>query len=86
MLQTAPTTGIPMCQIAAADYEPPMSALGYEQKSQSAPRDGEFGAESRLPSYHVDFSTDFDCSAPESRRGTSSRYSSARDPLQTFHE
>ena len=39
-----------------------MSPCGYEQKSQSALRDGEFGA--------------------ESRRGTSSRLSSARDPKQ----
>jgi hypothetical protein len=54
------------------------SVHGYKQLSQSALRDGELGAESRRPSCHVGFSTFFVGSAPESRRGTSSRFSSAR--------
>ncbi len=45
--------------------------------------DGELGAESGRQSRNVGFSTDFVGYAPESRRGTSSRFSSARDPLRT---
>ena len=61
------------------------AAYGYKQLFQSALCDGELGAESRRPSCHVGFSTDFDCSAPESRRGPGSRFSSARDPERKSH-
>ena len=60
-----------------------MAAFGYKQRSQGALSDGELGAESGPPGRDVGFSTDFVGSAPESRRGTSSRFSSARDPEQT---
>jgi hypothetical protein len=57
-----------------------MSPFGYKQLSRSALRDGELGAESGPPGRDVGFSTDFVGSTPESRRGTGSRFSSARDP------
>ena len=47
-------------------------------------RDGKLGAESGRQSRNVGYSTDFVRSAPESRRGTSSRLSSARDPTRKF--
>ncbi len=76
----APVTGIAMCQIAVAIEEQRESAYGYTWLSRGGLRDGEFGAVSRPPGHDVGFSTDFVGSAPESRRGTGSRFSSARDP------
>jgi len=57
-----------------------MSPYGYKQVYQSVFRDGELGTESGRPGRDVGLSTDFVGSAPESRRSTSNRFSSARDP------
>jgi hypothetical protein len=56
------------------------SGIGYKRLSRSALRDGELGAESGPPGRDVGFSTNFVGYAPESRRATGSRFSSARDP------
>jgi hypothetical protein len=50
---------------------------------QAHDRDGLLCPQHRKFGRDVGFSTDFVCSAPESRRGTSSRFSSARDPQPT---
>jgi hypothetical protein len=83
MLWTAPTTGIAMCQNALLSQRQQMSYFGYNSPSGGACQVVCFALSSGSLGANVSFLTDFVGSTSESRRGTSSRFSSARDPKET---
>ena len=67
VLWTAPTTGIAICQRATWFYEPPMSPLGYKQKSGPCRRYVCFASNSRHSSVNVRYAIGTAASAGRSQ-------------------